>query len=158
MKPKLHTQYPRLRKLLLIAMLLGTGLSASFAQWKELGPLHAPITALTYDGSTYLYAASQYGIYRSADNGDSWTLWKKQKNGEINVGAFPAAGRHAFGLINGEIYTFAYDWDPFFAFSNDPPYLASTDPGIGYYPLCLEDYEDCTGVIYMILSVLATDS
>lgn len=42
-------------------------------QWKAIGPLSSPVEKLTTDG-TALYANSYAGIYRSMDQGETWSL------------------------------------------------------------------------------------
>ena len=113
--------------------------------WKELGPMSSPITVMGYDGSTWLYAHSQYGIYRSADWGDTWELWHHHVGGELAVGKEYAPGENGFAFLNGVTYTLANHRQPDGWFSDPPELIATAQvPGLGY--VCSDpDMNDCMG-------------
>lgn len=115
------------------------------SSWKEIGPLSSPIIAMGYDGHTILYAASQYGIYRSSDNGDSWELWERHEGGELGVGKTLGIGHNGFVTVSGVVYTLSYEREED-GFSTEPPSLIATSsvPGLGY--LCLSDCLGYTSV------------
>ncbi|MDP4219140.1 MAG: regulator [Bacteroidota bacterium] len=72
----------------------------AFSQWVQTGPYGGDITALTFLGSDLFAGTMNAGIFRSSDNGTSWTA---VRNGLTNtdVSALAVLGTNLFAGVHG---------------------------------------------------------
>jgi photosystem II stability/assembly factor-like uncharacterized protein len=70
------------------------------AQWTQMnGPFGAPVWAVSANGAT-VYAATDYGVSRSTNSGDSWTTVKLPKS----IKCFGVLGTTVFAGAPGGVY------------------------------------------------------
>jgi photosystem II stability/assembly factor-like uncharacterized protein len=100
-----HTVLPSL--LLGFALLAAAPLQAGVNRWTSIGPYGGHITALAYsaNGRTAWAATKKLGVFRSADNGRTWTAANSGLSGEVvDLAASPAAPGRVYAATSFGVF------------------------------------------------------
>ncbi len=90
-------------RFLFLMCLLHTAINSLHAQWSQTsGPLQASVNELLYSGTT-LFAGTNRGVYRSSDDGASWTQVNNGFAGDTMIVALAISGTTLFAgdWVNG---------------------------------------------------------
>jgi photosystem II stability/assembly factor-like uncharacterized protein len=103
----MRSQCVPLSLILGLALLAGLPLQAGINRWTPIGPNGGSVTALAFsaNGRTAWAGTEQLGVFRSADNGRTWTLASNGLSGEVlDLAASPAAPGRIYAAASSGVF------------------------------------------------------
>ena len=103
----MRSRHVRLSRILGLALLAAAPLQAGVNHWTSIGPDGGGVTALAFsaNGRTAWAATNTVGVFRSADNGRTWTAASSGLSGEVvDLAASPTAPGRVYAASSSGVF------------------------------------------------------